>query len=247
MGVNTVWSFQVLQRLFCVGFVGICLFSGVQNLEAEAEAFREPGAIYLSDFTKDPFEVRIEQPVDAFFKNDMQRYLGTLRPRQNAVLLAVSPGLAKVRARAQQGQVAGWIPLQGLEPPLDPDFLRNLNLANERMVKVRELIALKEVGLGMRPEEVELSLGKPTRQSSKTDPTGTTQVWEYIQYESVARTVVAYDTFGQPFNSIVYERVPKGTLGVTFSSGVVTALESSEQNLRGSGGIKIVPAPIFFP
>ena len=46
--------------------------------------------------------------------------------------------------------------------------------------------------------------------------------------------------------TIIYVKVEVGTLSLSFQNGVVDEIEETKGNPLGSGGVKIVPAPVLF-
>jgi hypothetical protein len=224
---------------------------------------REAGAIYLSDFDLEPLKLALREPAPCYFEMSAKRYAGTLRFPQAVKLDAVAPnGMLRVRGNAKQGGVAAWVDPAYLEP-LPTDFVANLQRAEERRRQVEELIARNEVAIGMTPDEVARSLGKPQKRSSRTSRDGSSQVFEYIRYKLIPQTVYspAYvesitgvrpdprarlETVvvrgGYGYNaSTVYVKVPVGTITVTFAEGIVESIEESEGTLVGTDASIVVP------
>jgi hypothetical protein len=224
---------------------------------------RETGAIYLSDFNLEPVKLALREPAPCYFELDGRRYAGTLRFPQTVKLDAVAPnGMLRVRGNAKQGGVAAWVDPAYLEP-LPPDFVANLQRAEERRRQVEELIARNEVAIGMTLDEVARSLGKPQKRSSRTSRDGSSQVFEYIRYKLIPQTVYspAYvesitgvrpdprarlETVvvrgGYGYNaSTVYVKVPVGTITVSFADGIVDSIEESEGTLVGADASIVVP------
>jgi hypothetical protein len=202
---------------------------------------REPGAIYLEDLVPRPIRLQTLTDTPIFYQSDMKRYLGVLRKGQSVELQAVGDGTYRVRGNAQQGQVAGWVKPKNLTP-LKREFVDNLRQNAARQEEVQTLIARNEVAINMTPEEVSASLGKPSKKSSRQDAGGREDVWEFVRYERVPQEVTGYDRFGRLVSSIIYVKVPSGTLAVTFGDGLVTSLEQSEGTLDRAR-VKVVPAP----
>ena len=224
---------------------------------------REAGAIYLSDFGLEPLKLALREPAPCYFEMSAKRYAGTLRFPQAVKLDAVAPnGMLRVRGNAKQGGVAAWVDPAYLEP-LPPDFVANLQRAEERRREVEALIARNEVAIGMTPDEVARSLGKPQKRSSRTSRDGSSQVFEYIRYKLIPQTVYSpsyvesitgvrpdprarLETVvvrgGYGYNaSTVYVKVPVGTITVTFAEGIVESIEESEGTLVGADASIVVP------
>lgn len=224
---------------------------------------RETGALYLSDFDVPPVKLALKEAAPCYFDITGKRYAGTLRFPQIVRLDAVSPGgLLRVRGNARQGGVAAWVDPAMLDP-LPPDFIASLQRADERRKQVEELIARNEVAIGMTPDEVTRSLGKPQKRSSRTGREGSTQVFEYIKYKlvpqtvftpSYAQTITGYAPRpGEKLQTVVmsgqsgyvpgtiFVKVPVGTVTVSFVNGVAESVGQSEGTLTGGKASIVVP------
>jgi hypothetical protein len=226
------------------------LFSGGQasaGLE-KSKLVKEDGAIYLEEFLDQPIKVKITQVAAVYSNLTAERWLGNLIAGREAELLAVSEKAYRVRGRAQQGQVAGWIAKSAVEG-VDKKMEENLVKLHQRQVLVDDLIAKHQVALGMTLAEVEASLGKPDARRAKVDKDGHQAVFDYITYERVPQTTVSYDQFGRAFQSVTYIKVPTGKVSLSFKNELVASIEESEGSelaaQGGGAGIRIVPPPIL--
>ncbi|MEM7602823.1 MAG: hypothetical protein AAF357_15610 [Verrucomicrobiota bacterium] len=206
---------------------------------------KEEGAIYLEEMVEDPVPVIVSKQAAAYSSLSGDRWLGNLVPNQNAVLLAVSEKAYRVRAKAKQGQIAGWVSKAAIDG-LPPEFEENLRLFHERYVIVKELIDNHQVALGMTVGEVTTSIGPPDKRSSRVDQEGRTDSLEYISYERVPQTATTYDAFGRPLTTTQYVEVPSGRVKIDFVNDTVTSIEESEGiDFASAGGFRTVPMPIF--
>lgn len=209
---------------------------------------KEEGAIYLEDFLDQPIKVKITQVAAVYSNLTAERWLGNLIAGREAELLAVSEKAYRVRGRAQQGQVAGWISKSAVEG-IDKKMEENLVKLHQRQVLVDDLIAKHQVALGMTMAEVAASLGKPDASSAKVDKDGQQAVFDYITYERVPQTSISYDQFGRAFQSTTYIKVPTGKVSLSFKDELVASIEESEGSelaVQGGGaGVRIVPPPIL--
>lgn len=204
---------------------------------------RETGALYVEDFLEEPLRVEVVAEGPIYFDSALGRYLGQLAPRQKVEVQAFKEGIARVRGRARQGQVAGWVEL-GLLAPFPEGFVQGLEKAAERKKEIDALIREGEVALNMTEEEVRKSLGKPHRQSKRVDGDGEILVWEYVRYERVPRQVTRYDFLGRPYIDLVYVKEPVGERAVTFRDGLVTAVDETEGSLTRQWRERIVVEPL---
>ncbi|MEX2578125.1 MAG: hypothetical protein WD342_03625 [Verrucomicrobiales bacterium] len=206
---------------------------------------KEKGAIYLEEMVEPEVVVRVTDPVAAYSTLNADRHLGTLVPNQNAVLLAVSEKAYRVRARAKQGQIAGWVSKSAVTG-LPEDFEANLREYYERYQVVQELIDNHQVALGMSVDEVVASIGPPDKRSSQLTKDGRTDSLEYVSYERVPQTVMTYDAFGRPVPTTRYVEMESGRVQIDFVDDTVTSISESEGiDFSGPGGHLVVPPPVF--
>ncbi|MCB1095773.1 MAG: SH3 domain-containing protein [Verrucomicrobiae bacterium] len=205
---------------------------------------REPGAIYLEDILDKPvtLKVKADSSPPVFSRLDAKLQLGRMVAGTEVTIDAVSEKAYRVRGKATHGGVVGWMSPKYLETK-DPEFFEKMKKAHERYLVVEELIAAKEVGLGMTPAEVERSLGKPTASRTAVDKDGSHISLEFTTYEKVPQTETRRDGYGRLYNTTIYVKVPVGKLVVQFTEGAVTRIEE-EIGPPPEGGVKIVPAPI---
>jgi hypothetical protein len=221
------------------------LFLGIGSFFLEARPItRVEGAVYLSDFTDKPLILPLKRAATAAFDPFSGRYAGTLRFPQSVEITAVLDDLFRVRGRAQQGQILGWIRADDLEG-VPEDFVKNLKAAEERRLLVERLIAANEVALGMTPEEVGKSLGRPQKTTNRADADGSQSVWEFIRYQSIPQQTTVMGPGGVATIGTTFVKVPVGTLTVVFREGVVVELEQTEGNLLKGNQISIVAPPVL--
>ena len=211
-----------------------------------SQLIKEDGAIYLEGMVLNEVVVRISIAAPAYSTLAADRWLGTLLPNQNAVLLAVSEKAFRVRARAKQGQIAGWIN-KGAVDGLHKDFEVNLHAFHDRYMEVNQLVENHQIALGMTLNEVIASIGPPDKRSSKVTQEGRKDTLEFIAYEKVPRVVVVYDSFGVPYHTTTYVEMESGRVTVELENNTVITIEDSEGvDLGRNGGTSaVVPPPVF--
>ncbi|QQL45275.1 hypothetical protein [Sulfuriroseicoccus oceanibius] len=214
-----------------------------------SKLMREPGALYLEDLTPKPknrIELIILEPAQAYGDTKAQRQLGVF-PRNRVVeLIAVSEFAYKVRGQARNGRLAGWVSKK-LVGSKDKDLETKLNAVIKRHQLVEELIAKRQIAIGMTPEEVSRVLGTPTRRESKLTTKGQQSAWEYITYDTITHFEYLRDPrTGQTYKRAVStEKVETGKVRVEFTDGVATAISETEDD-PAAGGVKIIPVPFIW-
>ena len=234
-------------RLFAAVF---SLWLAGVGLAAAQGLPREKGAFYLEDFFHRPYRLQVLVDAPIYFNADAARFLGTVKRDQVVELLAITGNgaLFRVRGKAQQGQVVGWMPARYVTP-LDPSFVEGLRRATDRREQIRTLTAAGEVALNMTPEEVSAILGQPAKKSSHTDAGGSTDTWDFVRYETVPKTVVGTDPLGRLFSTVVYEKVAVGNYAVTFVGGLSQAIDQTDKtgvSVANTIPVKTVPPPVVF-
>lgn len=210
---------------------------------SKSELLGEEGAIYLEGLLAKEVVVRVTTAVPAYGTLQGDRWLGNLVPDQRAVLLAVSERAYRVRAKAQQGQVAGWVAKSAVAG-LPADFETKLEAYHARHEAVQELIENHQIALGMTLSEVVESVGPPDKRSSKVTAGGRSDSLEFISYERVPQNGIAYDSFGRPYTTTQYIEVESGRVTVDFNNDLVTSISESE-GIDLPAGPVVVPPPVF--
>lgn len=205
----------------------------------------EPGTMSLEGISGLNVRLTVAQEAPIYYTAVMDRALGTMAAGTPVTVVAMSESAYRVRGRAMHGDTAGWMRLADLKSP-DPDLHKKLKDLFERNRQVSELIANKQVALGMTPEEVQESLGKPSRKSTRVTAAGRQELLEYSVYDRVPQVMTGRDQFGQLVQSVVYVKMEVGRLSISFKDGLVDAIEETKGEPLGGGGVKIVPPPIIF-
>ena len=210
---------------------------------SKSKLIPEKGAIYLDGMVADKVVVRITKTAPIYSTLSADRWMGNLLENQNAELLAVSDKAYRVRGKAKQGQVAGWVS-QAAVTGLPETFEANLKHYYERYQVVEELIENHQVALGMTVEEVVASIGPPDKRSSKVDGEGRTDSLEYISYERVPQTSVGFDSFGQAVPVTRYLEVESGRVTIDLMNNTVSSIQESEGIDLANNAIN-VPTPVY--
>ena len=205
---------------------------------------REPGAIYLSDFTTSHTKLRVKGEPPIYKSTLRKNALGILKKNGEVELVAMTDKQYRVRGKAQHDTVVGWV-LPSQLTSLDKDFIANLRALYERQKKVEALIENGEIALGMTVDEVAESLGRPDRKSSKLDRGGRRDTYEYVTYKRIPQFRYARDSYGRLYQETYYIKVESGRLKVAFNDKIVESIEEVEGEPNGAGRVKIVPAPII--
>lgn len=218
--------------------------NGLAKAAPTSPIIREQGAIYLSDFAAKSMKIKVREPAPGYFDLSGNRYVGTLRAPQIVELQAISDTSYRVRGNAQQGQVLAWIDPKFLEP-IPPAVIDALKKSEERRQTVKALIAQNEVAIGMTAEEVQLSLGKPQKKTSRASKDkAIEQVWDYVKYQLIPQNTNVIGPGGAVTIATTYVKTPVGKLTITFQDSIVESLDQSEGTLLSGNETTIVAPPI---
>lgn len=204
----------------------------------------EPGTMDLEHLLTKPVTLKVLQEAPIYTRATMDRPLGSMAPGTLVRLVALSDNAYRVRGRSRQGDVTGWVRMTDLLSA-DPNLAANLRKLHQRQTDVEALIQAKQVALGMTAEEVQESLGKPNRKSSKLSASGREETLEYIIYDRVPQYTTSFDNFGRPFQTVTYIKMETGSMSINLKDNVVETIEETKGNPLGTGGVKIVPAPFI--
>lgn len=205
----------------------------------------EPGTISVEDLLKKPVMLKVQQESPIYTRSTMEQAIGSIPPGTQVKLVGLSDTGYRVRGRARHGDVSGWMRASDVLSP-DPNLVPNLKKLHQRQTEVEALIQAKQIALGMTGEEVHASLGKPNRKSSKLNASGKEEKLEYVVYDRIPQYNTGFDALGRPVQTVTYIKVETGSMSVNLKDNVVDSIEETKGNPLGSGGVKIVPGPIFF-
>ncbi|MEN3942461.1 hypothetical protein WJU23_14275 [Prosthecobacter sp. SYSU 5D2] len=204
----------------------------------------EPGTMDIEHLITKPITLKILQEAPVYTRATLDRPLGSMAAGTLVKLVALSDNAYRVHGRSRQGEVTGWVPMTYLLSP-DPQLVPNLRKLHQRQTDVEALIEAKQVALGMTAEEVQESLGKPNRKSSKLSASGREETLEYVIYERVPQYSTSIDQFGRPFQTVTYIKMETGSMSINLKDNVVETIEETKGNPLGTGGVKIIPGPII--
>lgn len=206
---------------------------------------QEPGTVPVEELVTKPIFLKVVKDTPVYVSSKMERAIGSISPGTVVRLIALSDQAYRVRGKARHGDVSAWLPLETAASP-EADLVPRLKKLHERQKKVDELIASRQIALGMTGEEVQAALGKPSRKSSKLNAAGREEKLEYVIYERVPQYTTSIDAFGRPVQTVTYLKMETGSLSVTLKDNVVDSVEETKGNPLGGGGVKIVPGPMVF-
>jgi len=244
-------------------FLVAILLIGMAPLVSAAPDTKGSGVILLSEVGIKPLSVPLDNPSPVYSNWSGNGYVGMLRSPQSISVEALAPnGMLRVRGVTTQGSVQAWLSPNHLKA-LPESFAVNVRKTVERSKTVEEFIKRKQIALGMTPDEVLKSVGKPRKKTQSTTREGVVQTWEYAKYKNVYQSVpmpgygrppgppppgmppgpCPPPPPGSPFFGGVYVKVPVGTLTVKFQDGIVESIDQTEGNLE-NGEVSVVIPPI---
>ncbi|YCM46617.1 hypothetical protein V2O64_11360 [Verrucomicrobiaceae bacterium 227] len=206
----------------------------------------EEGVVYVEEFAPKGITLKVEKPGWVYATNKGGRKRGALKTGIDVELVSFTEKAYFVRGKRESGEgVSGWVTPAAFSST-DPEFVTKLKLVHTRQILVRELIEKKEIALGMTSREASEVLGRPTKKTVRRNATGQTEVWEFIDYETINHYANVRDPYtGTIFRQLTHttEEIKSRTV-VEFENGYITSTEETKN--RKGGAPKIVTCPIVF-
>lgn len=205
----------------------------------------DPEVVYLAQTVKTPIELTVAKESPVFSDKNGKSRIGTLRAGQKVPLEAMTAKAYMVRGKGTKHDLSGWVSPTAFTSD-DPEFVAHLKQLYERQITVQQLIAEKQVAIGMTMEEVGLARGKPTKTTVRQTDKGQSGSWEFIEY----KTINHYTTQIDPRTGMAYRRFAyatqeeKGKIVIEFTDGIVSAIEETED--RKGGNVRVIVPPVIF-
>jgi hypothetical protein len=213
------------------------LLLGLAPARADVDpALREDGVLYFADNLPNRLIGTVKTPTTVFLHRNFQMPLASLFSGQKIEIVGVAPEGYLITCTYRNNSVNGWIAPADLPPDVDQTVLGQAKKNQERRNQMAALIANKQVVRGMTLDEVHQSLGNPDQTSSHTDATGSTQTWVYTTYQDVLQTSYVPGPFGRTVLQTYPVRTPVGQTIVTFTGGMVSAIEQHQTNSASPAG-----------
>jgi hypothetical protein len=234
--------------------IGILLLVAAIVLPVQAQSRRperrsllntDPDVVYFDGSFQPQIELQVIKEAPVFSDKEGKIRLGTLKSGQTVRVEAITDKIYRVRGQGTRDGIAGWVAPWAFSSK-DPDFVANLKQLYDRQIQVQQLIANKEIAIGMTLEEVTQSRGKANKTSLRRTEKGQSGTWEYIDYDELKHYITRVD----PVTGTVYRQfshmtqVEKSKTTVEFENDLVTAIEESEDK-RG-GNVRVIVAPLRF-
>jgi hypothetical protein len=227
----------LLPRLLAILALAAALPSANAQL---SKLTKEKGAVYVEDLTAEPVKLKLRESATIYSDVKAQRSIGVLTAGQTVPLVAFTENACRVRARATHGDVVGWVGMKFLEAQ-DPTLFDRLKQAADRQRQVQALIDKREVAIGMSPDEVIQSLGKPDEQTSDVQKDSSSESFSYITYNKVPQKNLMRDRFGRLYETVTYIKVETGRITVTFENGAVSGIQTTKGRPNWNNSRIVVP------
>lgn len=206
----------------------------------------DPEVLYMEHYTAKEIVFITTGPLAAYSskKGANSRKLTTFQAGSKVKLIALTDKAYRVSGQGKNGKTLGWVNPKKLASK-DPKFIDNLKKVYERQMIVNSLLTNNEVAIGMTINEVKLSLGEPTKKTSKVTKDGRSGKWQFIESEEVKH----YNHLTDPRTGQIYKRLShitteeKSNITIEFENKVVTSITRVEDN--GPDKIKIITPPII--
>ncbi len=225
--------------------LAVALLPALSAAPQKSRLDSDPDVVYLNKHIEHPVHLLVAKPTTIYATKNGGRRLGTFKADTKVELLAMTEKAYRVKGQAAHAGVTGWVDPQRLASK-DKNFIANLKTLYKRQMIVKELIANKDIAIGMTLEEVERALGKPTETEVKQSRKGESGKWDYVVSEEQKhyRTVIDPHT-GRAYRQLSHITTEeKSRITAEFEDGVVTTV--TRKTNRGPGKVRVIPAPVIF-
>jgi len=198
---------------------------------ATAEAqIRYPDVIYVDDLKEPELRLTVLRSTGLLAAPHAQNEMASLVKGQKVLVLGLGSGVDYVETTIVSGRARGWVDASAIEQP-SAELVEHLKKSRERVDALKKAIERHEVMLGMTQNEVQASLGDPTRKVHTLTKDGEADQWVFISYKMVPVTTYISDAWGNQTTATTYQKVSTGQKTITFQGDSVVAVadEQGEQ------------------
>lgn len=205
----------------------------------------DPEVVYLAQAVKTPIVLTVAKETPVFSDKGGKSRIGLLKAGQTVPLEAISEKAYKVRGKGARYDISGWVTPTAFSSK-DPDFIDHLKQLYDRQIAVQQLIADKQVAVGMTADEVGLSRGKPTKTTMRKTAKGQSGSWEYVEYKTINHYTTQIDPrTGMTYRQFAYAtQEEKNKTLIEFTDGLVSSIEETEDHKGGN--VRIIVPPVLF-
>jgi len=243
MKITTILSISAIS-LGAIAPIASAQFSS--SRASKASLNNDPEILELEDYTT-PIKLLLvkDTAIYASKTGNKSRKLGTLTSGSSVQLVAMTENVYRIAGKGKYGKIRGWVSPKSVASQ-DPNFIGNLKNLYQRQIKVNQLIAKKQVAIGMTVEEVGKALGKPTKKEVAITKDGSSGSYQYIQHDQQKHYRYVSDHLtGRVFKQLSHvTTIEKSNISIDFVNDVVTAITTKDD--ASEGQINTIIPPIYF-
>ncbi|MGB0990967.1 MAG: hypothetical protein ACPG32_00685 [Akkermansiaceae bacterium] len=229
-----------------LSILALMLFTIIPSIADDKKSLlnNDPDVVYLKEHLERSIHLMTTQSVTVYSSKNGGRRLGSIPAKTKVELIAITEKAYKVKGKARHNTLSGWVSPK-LMASKDKNFIANLKKLYKRQLIVKELIAAKQVAIGMTLDEVKAALGKPTETEVRQTREGETGKWDYVVSIEQKHYRTLYDQYGHPYRQLSHITTEeKSRTTIEFEKGLVSAVTRKKNN--GPGKVRIIPAPVVF-
>ena len=210
-----------------------------------AAEIRYEDVTYLDQVHAKPLPLKVLRDVKLTVSRDQSTVLAYLEAGQTVWVLGFGDSRYYAETIIATGKARGWVNSDALERI--PDEVRaEIEELVRTAKRYKELIAKKQVEVGMSKDQVQASLGKPDERSRTVAEDSVEEQWTYRTYKSVPQRDYYY-VDGKLFERAYYTKVLAGGKTVTFRNDEVVAIKDEDKAPQlPANPVIVAPPPMIY-
>jgi hypothetical protein len=220
-----------------------CIVASAATLPAAEIRYED--VIYLDQVHAKPLPLKVLRDAKLTVSRDQSTLLAYLEAGQTVWLLGFSDTRYYAETIIPSGKARGWVNIEAVERI--PDEVRaEIEQLVRAAKRTKELIAKKQIEVGMSKEQVQAALGKPDERSRTVGEDRVEEQWTYRTYKSVPQRDYYY-VDGKMFERAYYTKVLAGGKTVTFRNDEVVSIQDEDKAPQlPAHPVIVAPPPMIY-
>lgn len=222
--------------------VGLAVCHGACTLAAE---IRFEDVMYLDEIHAKPLPLKVKSRVALTVSRDQSTVMAYLQKDDVVWLIGIGESRHYVEAFIPSGQARGWVDVEAIEA-ISEEIRGDVEHRVRKNRRFKELIARKEIDIGMTRGQVEAALGKPTDRKRTVDGEMVEEEWTYRSYKNLPQRDL-YTVNGRVLERTYYRKVFAGGKTVLMRNDEVVSIREEQTTPEEPVPTISLPPPIVYP